>query len=130
MAGQLFCDAALAAPGGAAVPAGAITVNSVPPTKSVYTITASGLKPSTGGDVYEVWALPEVRLTTGGYQLIKSEPPVLLGVIRPSVGAPGRLAVEGVLPQAFTGSYRTVITLQPPSVHRPVNVVLHGDAAF
>jgi hypothetical protein len=129
LGGQLFCNASLHSPGGAASPAASVVVNTRPPTRYVYSITASGLMPSRPGEVYEVWALPETSpaLGSGTYQLLTSQPPVLLGVIKPSVGRDGRLAAEGLVPQSLNGQYRMVITIQPRAMKTPGHVVLEGD---
>jgi hypothetical protein len=129
LGGQLFCNASLHSPSGPASPAGSVVINTRPPTRYVYSITGSGLRPSRPGEAYEVWALPETSpaLGSGTYQLLTSQPPVLLGVIKPSVGRDGRLAAEGLVPQSLNGQYRMVITIQPPTMKTPGHVVLEGD---
>jgi hypothetical protein len=127
LGGQLYCDTALRAPRGAGSATGALVVNNRPPTAYVYSLTASGLKPPPKGEVYEVWTLVEVNLANNGHQLENGVPPTLLGVIEPTVGADGRLAGEGLIPLSFNGTYRILITVQPPSSKTPGHIVLEGD---
>jgi hypothetical protein len=129
LGGQLFCNASLHSPSGHASPTGFVVINTRPPTRYVYSITAAGLRPSRPGAEYEVWALPETSPALGGgtYRLLTSQPPLLLGVIKPSVGRDGRLAAEGLVPQSLNGQYRMVITIQPPAMKTPGHVVLEGD---
>jgi hypothetical protein len=77
----------------------------------VYRVTASGLKSAPRGEVYEIWVHQEVRLTSGGYQLMPSEPNIPFGVIEPAVGASGRLVAQGLQPQTLNGTYRLLVTL-------------------
>jgi hypothetical protein len=58
---------------------------------------------------------------------MSSEPTIRLGVIEPTVGASGRLVVQGLQPQSLSGTYRLLITVQRPSATRPGHVVLQGD---
>lgn len=128
MGGQMVCDSALAAPGGAATPAGTAVVNTRPSTGFVYRVTASGLKPTPRGEVYEVWLELETQTTGGAYVLLNGEAPLLLGAIAPTVGLDGRLAVEGLVPPTVTGgTYRMLITLQARSARAPGRAVLVGD---
>jgi len=132
-AGPLFCDADLQRPGSIpglpTTPGGTVTVYSKPPTQSQFMISVKGLKPNQHGTAYAVWLIPEVQTTSGGYQLLRPVTLRLLGVIKPSVGPDGRLAVEGLLPTADTnGSSRMLITLQPNgTVKKPGRTILEGD---
>jgi len=131
--GPLVCNADLEPPG---TPPGIqrarhgmVFAYDKPPTGSEFTITATGLKPTAGGDVYAVWALPAVSLPSGGYQVIKPESPQLLGVIRPGVGSSGKLAAQGVAPGNIPPVLELVLTLQPHgSLERPGGIVLSGFA--
>jgi hypothetical protein len=127
LGGQLFCDATLTAPHGAARPSGTVVVHTHPPTEYMYRITASGLNPAPHGEVYEIWVHQEVSLVSGGYQIMPSEPIILLGVTEPAVGPSGRLVAQGLQPQTFNGTYRLLVTLQRPSASRPGHVVLQAD---
>jgi len=127
LGGQLFCDAALTAPHGADRPSGTVVVHTHPPTAYVYRITASGLKPAPRGEVYEIWLHQEVSLSSGGYQIMPSEPIILLGIIEPAVGASGRLFAQGLQPQTLNGTYRLLVTLQRRSAARLRHVVLQAD---
>jgi len=123
----MVCDAALKAPGGAATPAGTLVVNTRPPTRFVYRVTASGLKPSPRGEVYEVWLEPETSTTNGAYIRPNGESPVLLGVIAPAVGSSGKLVAQRLVPQTVLGGAdRMLITVQPPSARAPGRAVLVG----
>ena len=131
--GPLVCNADLEPPG---TPPGIergrhgmVIAYSKPPTGSEFTITATGLKPNAAGDVYAVWALPAVSLTSGGYQVIKPETPQLLGVIKPGVGSSGKLAAQGVAPGNVPPVLELVLTLQPRgSLNRLGRIVLSGFA--
>ncbi len=131
LGGQPFCDATLHASGGAASPAGTVLVDTRPPTGYVYLVRASGLLPPARGEVYELWLRPENTTTAGAHQLLPSQPPVVLGVIKPAVGPDGMLAAEGLVPPSLTiGPYRFLITVQPPSLKAPGRPVLAGDASL
>jgi hypothetical protein len=131
LSGQMVCDGALQALGGGKSPSGTVLVNTRPPTRYVFSVTASGLTPNVGRSVYAVWLLPAVRNTAGSYQLIVPHKPELLGLVDPSVGGDGKLAAEGLLPQDVGGAYEVLITLEPsPSARRPGRTVLQGDIAF
>ena len=106
---------------------GSVVVHSGSGASYVYSLTAKGLKPPPAGESYEVWTIPEVNLATGGYQLQSGARPTLLGVITPTIGADGRLAARGTLPLSYNGTYRLLITVQPPTVKSPGHVVLKGD---
>jgi hypothetical protein len=131
LSGQMVCDTTLQPPGGAKSPSATMVVNTRPPTRYVFSITASGLKPNVGGSVYAVWLRPAVLTSTGSYQVIKYDRPEFIGLIKPSVAGDGRVAAEGLLPQAAGGAYEVVITLQPdPSAKTPGRTVLQGDISF
>jgi hypothetical protein len=131
--GQLICNADLEPPG---TPPGIqrrrhgmVIAYDKPPTGSEFTITATGLKPNAGGDVYAVWVLAAVSLTSGGYQVIKPESPQLLGVIKPGVGSSGKLAAQGVAPGNVPPVLELVLTRQPQgSLNRLGRIVLSGFA--
>lgn len=133
--GPLVCNADLEPPG---TPPGVqrgrhgmLIAYNKPPTGSEFTITATGLRPNAGGDLYAVWVLPAVSLTPGGYQVIKPERPQLLGVIKPGVGGSGKLAAQGVAPANIPSVLELVLTLQPHgSLNRPGRIVLSGFAAL
>jgi hypothetical protein len=127
LGGQLFCDATLAAPHGSGSAKGSVVVHSGSGASYVYSLTARGLKPAPAGESYEVWTIPEVNLSTGGYQLQSGARPTLLGVITPTIGADGRLAAKGTLPLSDNGTYRLLITVQRQHVKSPGHVVLTGD---
>jgi hypothetical protein len=129
--GQMVCNTSLEPPGGGKSPSGTVVVNTRPPTRYVFSIIASGLKPNVGGSVYAVWLRPAVQTTSGVYRLIRSEPPEFVGLINPSVAGDGRLAAEGLLPQDANGDYEVLITLEPnPSAKTTGRTVLQGDIAF
>jgi hypothetical protein len=132
--GQIVCNAELMRPG---VPPGsrgsptgrfqanAGEVNGV--NKYPFSITATGLEPTTGGEVYGVWLLPAMRTIVGTYQLLEPHRPQLLGVIEPGVARDGRLAAQGLVPPAELGTYLLVITLQSQaSLAAPGRTVLEG----
>ncbi len=131
--GPLVCNADLEPPG---TPPGIerarhgmVIAYNKPPTGSEFTITATGLKPNAAGDVYAVWVLPAVSLTSGGYQVIKPETPQLLGVIKPGVASSGKLAAQGVAPGNIPADLELLVTLQPHgSLKRPGRIVLSGFA--
>ena len=131
LSGQMVCDTTLQPPGGATSPSATVIVNTRPPTRYVFSVTASGLRPNTGGSVYAVWLRPAVQTTLGAYELIPSDRPEFVGLITPSVARDGRLAAEGLLPQDASGAYEVLITLQPhPSAKAPGRTVLQGDIGF
>jgi hypothetical protein len=128
MGGQMVCDAALNAPRGAATPTGTLIVNTRPPTRFVYRLTATGLKPTPPGEVYEIWLEPETSTTNGAYVRLNGEPPVLLGMIAPAVGASGKLTAQALVPQTNVGNTdRMLITVQPSTAKTPGRVVLVGN---
>ena len=133
--GQLICNADLEPPGPRlASSAGGMAWSS--PTTSLQpgteiTITATGLNPNAGGDVYAVWLLPAVSIPSGGYQVIKPETPQLLGVIKPGVGSSGKLAAQGVAPGNVPPVLELVLTRQPQgSLNRLGRIVLSGFAVL
>jgi hypothetical protein len=133
--GSLVCNADLEPPG---TPPGIerarhgmLIAYNKPPIEFELTITATGLKPNAGGDVYALWVLPAVSLTSGGNQVIKPERPQLLGVIKPGVGSNGKLAAQGIAPTNAPSVLELLVTLQPHgSVKRPGRVVLSGFATL
>lgn len=133
--GSLVCNADLEPPG---TPPGIQRARhgiffayNKPPTGTEFTVTAAGLKPNVGGDVYAVWVLAAVSLTSGGNQVIKPERPQLLGVIKPGVGSSGKLAAQGIAPTNAPSDMELLVTLQPHgSVKRPGRVVLSGFATL
>jgi hypothetical protein len=133
--GSLVCNADLEPPG---TPPGIerarhgmLIAYNKPPIEFELTITATGLKPNAGGDVYALWVLPAVSLTSGGNQVIKPERPQLLGVIKPGVGSNGKLAAQGIAPTNAPSDLELLVTLQPHgSVKRPGRVVLSGFATL
>lgn len=127
LGGQLFCDATLTAPRGTGSARGTIVVHTGTGASYVYSLTGSGLKPAPAGESYEVWLIPEVSLTSGGYQRERGVAPSRLGVIAPPVAADGLLAARGTIPLRFTGTYRILITVQRRSANSPGRVLLRGD---
>jgi hypothetical protein len=136
--GQVLCDADLARPGaiagvggspsGIVVVTGAVVhgINEAP-----FSISATGLAPLAGAEIYAVWLLPAVDQTAGGYTVLKPPHPRLLGVVAPGVGPGGRLAVAGVLPADVSGAYLVQITRQSRSATRtPGRPVLEGFAVL
>jgi hypothetical protein len=93
-----------------------------------FSITASGLRPNTGGSAYAVWLLRAATVGGAGYRLLESQRPRLLGVIKPGVGRDGKLAAQGVVPPDLQGSdYLLMITLEPNgSARTPGPTVLRG----
>jgi hypothetical protein len=128
MGGEPFCNASLTAPNGAATPTGMVVVNTRPPARYVYRITASGLAPSRHAEVYEVWLRPATRAPNGAFIPLNGEAPVLLGQIAPPIGPSGRLVAQGVSGNGLTSSdYILLITVQHESAKAPGRVVLEGD---
>ena len=128
LSGQMECNTTLHSPGGGKSPTGTMQVNTRPPTRFVFSIAASGLKPNPRGDVYAVWLVPAVQTTSGSYEVIESAKPELIGLINPSVPRDGRLAAEGLMPQAAGGADEVLITLESvPLAKTPGRTVLEGD---
>jgi hypothetical protein len=131
--GSLVCNADLEPPG---TPPGIqrarhgmLIAYDKPPTGTEFTVTATGLKPNVGGDVYAVWVLAAVSLSSGGNQVIKPERPQLLGVIKPGVGTSGKLAAQAIASANIPSDVELLITLQPHgSLERPGRIVLSGFA--
>ncbi len=127
LGGQMVCDTELRAPGGGGSARGVVVVNTRPPTRFVFSLTASGLAPNARANAYAVWLLPATRLASGAYQLLSGQTLLLVGVVRPSVARTGLVAVEGLLPQSASGDYLMRLTLQPrPSSRTPGPTVLQG----
>ncbi len=130
LGGQPVCDTELRAPrapraGSAA--RGVLVVNTRPPTRFVFSLTASGVAPTADAQIYAVWLLPATRLSSGAYQPLAGQTPLFVGVIRPPVAHTERLAVEGLLPQSASGDYLLRLTRQPrPSATTPGTTVLQG----
>jgi hypothetical protein len=106
---------------------------SVPPTSTEMFLTAKGLRKIGDRDLYAVWVYPAVGTLSGGYQLQRSQPPQLVGVIEPPPGASGRLTIAHLLPAQTLqrGVYRLVITVQPHgSLRIPGKVALAGFINF
>jgi hypothetical protein len=127
LGGQLFCDATLTAPRGKGSARGTIVVHTGTGSSYVYSLTGRGLKPAPAGESYQVWLVPEVNLTSGGYQLERGAAAARLGVIAPPVAADGLLAARGTIPLRFNGAYRVLISVQRRSAKSPGRVVLRGD---
>ncbi len=130
LGGTLVCDATLSPPPGRGSETGKLVVNGGQGNSELYALTARGLKRAPAGERYEVWTIPEVRLTSGAYQLQYGARPRLFGVISPPIAADGLLAAAGKIPPRLTGDYRLEVTVQPQSAKSPGHVVLRGDAAF
>ncbi len=127
LGGQRVCDTALRAPRGGGSARGVVVVDTRPPTRFVFSLTASGVAPNAGADVYAVWLVPATRLGSGAYRLLAGQAPLFVGVVRPSVTRGGRVGVEGLLPQSASGDYLLRLTRQPrPSSTAPGQVVLQG----
>jgi hypothetical protein len=126
LGGVMVCNADLSPPRPGS-PRGVVVVNTRPPTRYAFSLTASGLARTAGSGVYAVWLVPATQLPFGGYQLLRSQAELFVGVIRPTVGPSGRLAVEGLLPQSASGDYLVRVTLQPhPSSRTPGRTILQG----
>jgi hypothetical protein len=127
--GYMVCNADLAPPGAIAglggprsgmLVANAAVIGGVNTTP--FSITAKGLAPSVRGSTYAVWLEPAV-----GNVLVRPVRPLLLGVIKPGVGADGRLATRGMAPDGANGSFLLLITVQRgAAVTRPGRTVLLG----
>jgi hypothetical protein len=93
-----------------------------------FSITASGLRPNTGGSAYAVWLVRAATVAGAGYRLLQPHRPQLLGVIEPGVGRDGKLAAQGLVPPDLLGSdYLLMITLEPHgSATTPGPTVLRG----
>jgi hypothetical protein len=133
--GPLVCNADLEPPGtapGIQRPThGMLIAYSVAPTGTELTLTATGLKPNAGKDVYAVWALAAVSLVPNGYQLTRPEQPQLIGVVEPGVGSSGKLAAEAMAPTNVPSTLELLVTLQPHgSLKRPGRIVLSGFAVL
>jgi len=127
LGGVMVCDTDLRPPAAGRSRRGSFVVNTRPPTRYAFSLTASRLSGTVGSGVYAVWLLPATRLPSGAYQLLSSQTPLFVGVIRPTVGPGGRLAVQGLLPQAANGDYLVRLTVQPqPSSHTPGRTILQG----
>jgi hypothetical protein len=123
----MVCDTDLTPPTADRSLRGVVVVNTRPPTRYAFSLTALGLSHTVGSGVYAVWLLPSTLLSSGDYQLLSSQTPLFVGVIRPTVGPGGRLAVEGLLPKSAGGAYLVRLTFQPrPSSHTPGRTVLQG----
>jgi hypothetical protein len=127
LGGQLFCDATFTPSRGQGTAKATIVVHTGTSASFVYSLTGSGLKPAPTGESYEVWTIPEVNMTSGGYQLDRGVAPTLLGVIAPPVAADGLLAASGTIPPSYIVSYRFLLTVQRPAAKSPGRVVLRGD---
>ncbi|MGO9958079.1 MAG: hypothetical protein ACLP50_19270 [Solirubrobacteraceae bacterium] len=128
LGGQLECATDLTPPTADRSQRGAFVVNTRPPTRYSFSLTASGLSRTVGSALYAVWLLPATQLSSGAYQLLSWQAPLLVGVIRPTVGATGRLAVQGLLPQSAAGAYLVRLTLQPRASSRtPGRTILQGS---
>jgi hypothetical protein len=129
--GGFICESPLRPVGQGGSAHGEARFYAQPPTRYALFLTASHLRPIPPRELYAVWVLPEVTMATGGYQVMSSAKPELLGVIEPSVGVSGRLTVAAVLPQALQGTYKMMLTVQPrSSLTRPEGVVLSGFVTF
>jgi hypothetical protein len=129
--GALVCESPLRLPGNGRSGHGEARFYARPPTRYELFLTASGLRPIPSRQIYAVWVLPAVRTLSGGYQLMGSATPELLGVVEPSVGPAGRLTVAAVLPRALNGAYKMLLTVQPrSSLSGPDGVVLSGFIDF
>lgn len=125
--GAFVCESPLRPPGQGRSGHGEARFYARPPTRYELFLTGSGLRPIPSRRVYAVWVLPAVSMASAGYQLMGSAKPELLGVVEPAVGSAGRLTIASVLPQAFNGSYKMLLTVQPrASLTRPGGVVLSG----
>jgi hypothetical protein len=109
---------------------GIVKVYNSSPNRHQISISASGLKPNVGTDMYAVWLLPAVR--NPSFVLMQPNVPVLVGVIKPRVGSGGRLEAEGTLPHAGgLRDFELLITLEPSMSTRTLGrYVLEGPIAF
>ena len=121
-----------------------MTVNLKPPLGDVFSIDASGLRPSPRHGDYAVWLLS--GQTAGGgcsprrcppdyYRLISGRPSTFVGIVTPPVGASGRRRARGVIPtlsaRHATGSYLFAITRQTHRSNRSLGrIVLEGWLSF
>jgi hypothetical protein len=127
--GSLLCDSTLSAPGRRGLVSGGVRVYAKPPTSSEMFLTAVGLRPIAARDVYAVWLLPAIQLGGAGgpYQLQRSEPPRLLGLIKPSPGSGGHVTLGRALDPTFNGLYKLVIAVQRGgSTRAPGAIALQG----
>jgi DNA-binding beta-propeller fold protein YncE len=133
LAGQIVCNADLARPGAipglGGSPNGVVVVSAAVIhgiNEAPFSISASGLAPLAGAQIYAVWLSPAVRGISGSYTVLKPPEPRLLGVVAPGVGPDGKFAVTGVLPAAdVNGTYLVQITRQPRSaLQAPGHAVL------
>ncbi len=125
LGGVTVCDTDLRPAGFDRSLHGSLVVNTRPPTRNAFSLTASGLSRTVGSGVYAVWLAPATRLSSGAYELLSSQAPLFVGVIRPTVGPSGRLSVQGLFPQSAGGDYLVRLTVQPrPSSQTPGRTVL------
>jgi hypothetical protein len=127
LGGVMVCDTDLTPPGADRSLRGVVVVHTRPPTRYAFSLTATGLSRPAGSGVYALWLLPATQSPSGGYQLLSGPAALFVGVIRPTVGPNGRLAIEGLLPQSASGDYLVRLTVEPrPSSHTPGRTILQG----
>jgi hypothetical protein len=134
LGGQMVCDAALQPPPGGGSRSGTVIVNSRPPNRFAFSITASGLPPTDHGKGYAVWIVPAVRTTSGAYELPGgasagrglSRYAELVGVIKPGP-ANGKVSAEGLMPTDASGAELLILTL-PGRI--PTRIFLEGYIEF
>ena len=131
LGGQRVWDAALRPPGVRGPRSGTVIVSKSGPNRYRFSITASGLPPtSPDAKGYAVWIVPAVQTSSGAIQVqggTASGPGLsplaeLVGVIKPGP-ANGRISAEGVLPADESGANLLIVT---PSGPIPTRIVLEG----
>lgn len=127
LSGEMVCDTDLTPAGADRSLRGVVVVNTRPPTRYAFSLTASGLSRTVGSGAYAVWLAPATRLSSGAYQLLSSQAALFVGVIQPTVGPSGRVAVQGLLPPSAGGDYLVRLTFQArPSSRTSGRTILQG----